>query len=157
MIFGTNARVDYQLQPKRRFISFFFNDPDFRNEFSTRSSAASGSIIRRNGGCATHNLVCNSAPFDGIRKCVNQANNSQSKFLRSRFQLGGCHTSSQSELGNRQSAIPLLLQMAEVLFCFHRGGTTGAGGGHGLLVNAIGHVPRNENAGMFAFRQMPGE
>jgi len=57
---------------------------------------------------------------------------------------------------NRHSAIPFL-QAAQVLFRLQRRSAAGAGSSHGLLVDAIRYVARDENAGMFAFREMPNE
>jgi hypothetical protein len=67
-----------------------------------------------------------------------------------------CHRFHQPQC-RRTGLYSLFLQLAQVLLRLHRRGAARAGGGHGLLINAIGHIARNENAGMFTFRKMPDE
>ena len=49
------------------------------------------------------------------------------------------------------------LKLAQVTLRLDGGSATGARRSHRLFVDAIGHVARDENAGMFALGQMPGE
>src|SRR5205814_2558598 len=48
---------------------------------------------------------------------------------------------------------PLFFQLAEIAFGFHRRRTAGAGGRDRLLVNTIGNVAGDKDAGMFAFHE----
>ena len=50
-----------------------------------------------------------------------------------------------------------MLQAAQVAFRFHGGGATGARRRDGLLVNAIGNIPRDKNTRMLALDQMIGQ
>jgi hypothetical protein len=107
-LFRQNFRFTKQFQSQRSFIGFFFNNSNFRNEFSPASRATRRAVVCSNGCSAADNLPCNHTTGSCFWNHVRQFDNSQCKSLRSGFEFRWVHRLKlqiQSAIGNRQSAI----------------------------------------------------
>jgi len=106
---GYDFGFDQQFEPQCRFVGFFFDRADFRNEFRTATSATRCAVIRCHRSPAANDLFGNdtsSIVIFGNRS--GQFDDSQSKGFGSGFQFGGVHSPKlqiQLAIGNWQSAI----------------------------------------------------
>ena len=108
---GHDVGLDKQLDPQRRLVCFFFDRPDFGDEFGLTARTATGAIICSHRSSASHNLLGDDTSCVVIfwnRPC--QLDDTQRKGFGSGFQFSWSHDAklqTQSAIGNRQSSMPL--------------------------------------------------
>ena len=76
-----------KLQPKLRFIRFFFDDSEFCHEFRSRPGAARCSVVRSNGTARAQQLSTDMVHFESIRQLCAKREDIYRKALRAVLQV----------------------------------------------------------------------
>ena len=71
-----------QLQPINRFVDFFFDDSDFRDEIRAAARFATGPIICAHRGPASHQLRADCSSLRGFWNCADHPHNAHRKLKR---------------------------------------------------------------------------
>jgi hypothetical protein len=106
---GQDSRFRKQFKPQRRFVCFFFNRPNFGNEFRFASSSARRPVVGGYRSSAADDLLgYNTSCIIGFGNRSRKFDDPKRKIFGALFQFCGTHApklQKQSPIANRQSAI----------------------------------------------------
>ena len=82
-----------QVQPERRFISFFDDDAQLRDEVVIRAATAGGTVVGADGSATPKQLPRNGASVVGLRQGAANPNNVDREVFCALSKFGWCHAS----------------------------------------------------------------